>query len=368
MHRAPEPADEGSSRRSRWRGSCSVPHMSVQAPPNLSDEAQRLRLLDAGINDWGGVSPLTPDHVNPERPWPQIEALAATTAARGKQLRERLAIYPGTPSSPIPGLRAKMRAPIAALLGAEGLAVEGQRPEPIAWQDPESPRSPGPSRSRSPRRTAPASAPMPTPSTGTSRRQRGHGAWAAAAVAPARLDAEIRDALRAAAPARPLSDDQALALFRAEGQALDALCRVADDLRAEAVGPEVTYVINRNINFTNVCYVGLPLLRLRAAGGRRRVVHADAGGGRGPCGGGVDRRRDGGLHARRDPSGPARHLLRRLIGAVKARVPGMHVHAFSPMEIMSGAAKPGVSHGEFLAEAPGRGPRHDARNGGRDPR
>src|SRR4249920_3737263 len=113
------------------------PHMSVQAPPNLSDPAQRLRLLDAGINDWGGVSPLTPDHVNPEKPWPTLQALSATTAERGFVLRERLTIYGRYAERPDPYVASKMRAPIGALLGADGLAVEGQVPEPVAWQDPD---------------------------------------------------------------------------------------------------------------------------------------------------------------------------------------------------------------------------------------
>src|SRR5439155_21546028 len=84
-----------------------------------------------------GVSPLTPDHVNPERPWPTVEALAATTAARGKRLRERLAIYPSYAARPDPWVAGKMRAPVSALLGPEGLGVDGQRPAPIPWQDPE---------------------------------------------------------------------------------------------------------------------------------------------------------------------------------------------------------------------------------------
>src|SRR6266566_689817 len=137
MHASPEPGDE------EFLCTVSVarvvlrPRMHVQAPPNLSDPGQRLRLLDAGIDDWGGVSPLTPDHVNPERPWPTIEALAATTAARGKRLHERLAIYPSYAARPDPWVAGKMRAPVSALLGPDGLGVDGQRPDPIPWQDPE---------------------------------------------------------------------------------------------------------------------------------------------------------------------------------------------------------------------------------------
>src|SRR6185436_11973996 len=108
----------------------------IQAPPNLVG-AQYDLILRAGIDDWGGVSPLTPDHVNPERPWPTVDALAATTAARGKRLRERLAIYPSYAARPDPWIAGKMRAPVSSLLGADGLAVDGQRPEPTPWQDPE---------------------------------------------------------------------------------------------------------------------------------------------------------------------------------------------------------------------------------------
>ena len=113
------------------------PRMHLQAPPNLSDPGQQRRLLDAGIDDWGGVSPLTPDHVNPEKPWPTVEALAATTAARGKELRERLTIYPEFALKPDPYLAAKMRAPVEALMGPDGRAVAGQVPAPVPWQDPD---------------------------------------------------------------------------------------------------------------------------------------------------------------------------------------------------------------------------------------
>src|SRR3989442_11148061 len=100
------------------------PAMHVQAPPNLSDPGGRLRLLDAGIDDWGAVSPITPDHVNPERPWPQIDRLAETTASRGKTLRERLAIHPEFATRPDAYIAAKMRAPVSALIGDDGMAVD----------------------------------------------------------------------------------------------------------------------------------------------------------------------------------------------------------------------------------------------------
>src|SRR5205085_11572002 len=134
MHDAPEPSDETFLAAVAVARIVMGPHVSVQAPPNLSDEAQRLRLLDAGINDWGGVSPVTPDHVNPERPWPQIERLAETTAARGKRLRERHATYPRYVHEPDPWLAGAMRAPVAALLAPDGLAADAH-PQPVAWQD-----------------------------------------------------------------------------------------------------------------------------------------------------------------------------------------------------------------------------------------
>jgi FO synthase len=355
MAAAPEPGDEEFLAAVATARVVLGPRMHLQAPPNLSDPAQRIRLLDAGIDDWGGVSPITPDHVNPEKPWPSIEALQATTAARGKVLRERLTIYPEFASKPDPFLAGKMRAPVSALLGADGLAVQGQRPTPVPWQDPDvrwKPRTIALTFAKGEgaglRADADAvygDADLPATTT----------AWARQTVAPERLDADIRRALSKAESHRPISDDEALALFRAEGDALDALCRVADGLRADAVGDDVTYVINRNINFTNVCYVGCRFcafaqreiddesytLTLQEVADR-----AEEAWGRGA----TEVCMQGGIH----PDLPGAFYFD-VVDAVKRRTPQMHVHAFSPMEILNGATKLGVSFEEFLQEAKHRG-------------
>jgi FO synthase len=351
MHGAPEPDDETFLAAVAAARVVMGPHTSVQAPPNLSDERQRLRLLDAGINDWGGVSPLTPDHVNPERPWPQIETLAATTASRGKTLRERLAIYPRYAMRPDPWLAGAMRAPVAALVRGDGTPVDGASPAPIAWQVPELAHRP---------RTIALTFAKGADAGLRSDAEDVYGsfssdnavtaAWEAERVEPERLDVEIRGALAAAERRRGITDAQALALFRAEGAALDALCRVADDVRADAVGPEITYVRNRNLNFTNVCYVGCRFCAfaqrevdaeaytLSLAEVADRAEEAWLAGATEVC-------MQGGIH----PDLPGTFYAD-LVRAVKARAPGMHVHAFSPMEIMSGAAKRGVSHAAFLEE------------------
>src|SRR5918999_388912 len=136
MHDHPEPDDEEFLATVATARVVLGPRMNVQAPPNLSDPHYP-RLLDTRINDWGGVSPVTPDHVNPEAPWPKLEALRRNTAARGFELRERLCVYPEYATRPDPWLAGKMRAPVGALLGDDGLARKGQLPEPMVWQDPD---------------------------------------------------------------------------------------------------------------------------------------------------------------------------------------------------------------------------------------
>jgi FO synthase len=136
MHDRPEPEAEAFLATVATARVVLGPRVNLQAPPNLSDPDYP-RLLDAGINDWGGVSPVTPDHVNPEAPWPRLDALRERTAAKGFELRERLAIYPQYALRPDPWIAGKMQRPVAALAGPDGLAVDGQRPDPVPWQDPE---------------------------------------------------------------------------------------------------------------------------------------------------------------------------------------------------------------------------------------
>ena len=114
------------------------PTMRIQAPPNLVDPTEYARVIAAGIDDWGGVSPLTPDHVNPERPWPQIEALAGHTAGAGFDLAERLTIYPRYVRAGEPWLDPKLRAHVDALADpVTGLAIAEAIPEPRPWQEPD---------------------------------------------------------------------------------------------------------------------------------------------------------------------------------------------------------------------------------------
>ena len=355
MQRAAEPDDEEFVAAVATARVVFGPHMHLQAPPNLSDAAQQGRLLDAGIDDWGGVSPLTPDHVNPEKPWPTIGALMRTTASRGKRLTERLTIYPEFATRPDPFVAGKMRAPIAALMQPDGRAVPGLRPEPIPWQDPDIRWKPrtialtfAKDTGEGPRADADAvygDADMPVTTLAWSRRH----------VRPERIDRQVAEALTDAEARRPISDEHAMALFQAEGASLEALCRVADDLRAEAVGDEVTYVVNRNINFTNVCYVGCRFcafaqreqdaesytLTLQEVADRAEEAWSR---------GATEVCMQGGIH----PDLPGSFYFD-LLDAVKARTPAMHIHAFSPMEILNGSTKMGISFAEFLSEAKAHG-------------
>jgi len=325
------------------------PRARVQAPPNLVDLDECRLLLAAGVDDFGGVSPLTPDHVNPERPWPQLDDLAKVTADAGFLLRERLTAHPEYLREP--WLDPRLRAHVDALVDpATGLANESAIPAGLPWQEPDGGWG---DTGRTDLHTA-----IDTEGRRTETRSdfdAAYGSWDALREevahrgAPERVDGDVKAALAAAErdPAG-LSDEHALTLMTATGPALDQLTEVADQLRKATVGDVVTYVVNRNINFTNVCYTGC---RFCAFAQRRtdadayslsmdevanRAEEAWVVGATEVC-------MQGGIHP--DLPGTA---YADLVRAVKARVPQMHVHAFSPMEVVNGSVRTGLSIEDFL--------------------
>ncbi len=325
------------------------PGMRIQAPPNLVDDEYPL-LLRAGIDDWGGVSPLTPDHVNPERPWPQVDDLARRCAEHGFELRERLTAYP--PYLDGPWLDPRLRPHVEALAGPDGLARADAALVGRPWQDPEDALS-GSGRvdlhvgvdregRTGDRRDDFDSVYGDWTEVGKRVQSRHHDA----------IDSDVRTALRHAAddPAG-LTDDEAYALLTSTGDALEQLCALADDVRRDTVGDTVTYVVNRNINFTNICYTGC-----RFCAFAQRASDADAYslslqqiadraaeawelGATEVC-------MQGGI----DPALGATAYFD-ILAAVKARVPDIHVHAFSPMEVVNGATRAGMSIREWLRTA-----------------
>jgi FO synthase len=333
------------------------PSARIQAPPNLIGDQFGL-ILSAGIDDWGGVSPLTPDHVNPERPWPQIEELARRTEAAGMRLAERLTIYPGYLREP--WLDPRLAAHVAALADpATGLAREDAAPRGLPWQEPDG--GWGESSGRTDLHVT-----IDTAGRTSDRRDdfaEVYGDWDEVATridpaarqgsaAPERLRPEVAAALRAADrdPAG-ISDAQALALLDADGAELETLAALADGLRREVNGDDITYVVTRNINFTNVCYTGC---RFCAFAQRRtdadaytlslsqvgdRAAEAWEAGATEVC-------MQGGIHP--DLPGTAYFDL---AAEVRRRCPEIHVHAFSPMEVSNGAARTGLSVRDWLTRA-----------------
>jgi FO synthase len=334
------------------------PKMRIQAPPNLIGEQYGL-MLRAGIDDWGGVSPVTADHVSPEMPWPAIDELATRSAASGFRIRERLAVYPKYVLAGSPWIDSRIHAHVAALADPDtGLADESAAVVGRPWQEPDGGFA---SSGRVDLNTA-------IDTAGRTADRRGdfasvYGDWDAVAEelaatqrsAPERLDSDVRAglALAAADPAAlldPAHEAAAMAVLTADGPALEELAGLADAVRTDVVGDEVTYVVNRNINFSNVCYVGCRFcafaqrerdadaFRLSLDEVARRAVEAAEAGATEVC-------MQGGI----DPQLPVTFYAD-LVRAVKVAVPGMHVHAFSPMEVVSAAAKAGVSIEEWLTE------------------
>ena len=293
------------------------PGMSIQAPPNLRP-ADLAALLRSGANDWGGVSPVTPDHVNPEAPWPHLEGLARQTRAAGRELSERLAITPSFARAPARWLAPGLVPGVLKLTDASGRA----RTDP--WH-------------------AGAGTPVPPEVAAEVR--------AARRVRPGdALASLLRRARRGAVP----SEGEIAGLFGLTGRDFQAVVRAADRLREASCGPEVTYVVNRNINYTNIClyHCGFcafskgrsarslrgPAYRLDLDEIARRTREAHAAGATEVC-------LQGGIH----PEFTGNTYLE-IVAAVKHACPDMHVHAFSPLEITHGARTLGLSLRSFLTD------------------
>jgi FO synthase len=305
------------------------PEMNIQAPPNLNPGGLA-QMIAAGINDWGGVSPVTPDHVNPEAPWPALDRLAERTAAAGKLLVERLAIYPAYARDPVRWLDPALRTPVLQAIDAQGLA---RTDDWIPGADTEPPTL---------TRLA---------ALGTLSRTAGEGGPSPLGWVGEGLLAPILDRTAAG---ETLGETDIVRLFQARGAAFDAVCRAADELRQRVNGNTVSYVVTRNINYTNICYFrcqfcafskgklsenlrGRPY-DLDLTEIRRRVEEAWERGATEVC-------MQGGIHP--EYTG-ATYLA--ICHAIKEAVPGIHIHAFSPLEVWQGAKTLGRTLPDFLRE------------------
>jgi FO synthase len=287
--------------------------MNIQAPPNLMPAALEA-MVAAGINDWGGVSPVTPDHVNPEAPWPALERLAERTAKAGKILVERLAIYPDYALDAPRWLDPKLHTPTLRHIDAQGLA------RPDSWI-------------AGAGTLAPAMRSYPRPPK---------------ALAP------VGEILDRAWAGETLAEAEIVRLFEARGDEFDLVCATADRLRQKMNGDTVSYVVTRNINYTNVCYFrcqfcafskgklsenlrGRPY-NLDLSEIQRRCEEAWERGATEVC-------LQGGIH----PEYTGATYLG-VCRAIKEVVPRMHIHAFSPLEVWQGAKTLGRSLTDFLSE------------------
>jgi FO synthase len=315
MADAPEPSEE----ELLWTMAAARlvldPAVTIQSPPNLNP-GRTAAMIDAGLDDWGGISPVTIDHVNPEAPWPEITALAAECDAAGRPLVERLTAHPGFVQDAGRWLDPGVAKAVRKLSDTEGLARD------CAW-------SPG----------------VADPAPGSPERPLGRP--------PARAPHLALDsALARAAAGETLGEAEIVRLFQARGGAAEAVVACADELRRTVNGEAVTYVVNRNINYTNICTYScsfcafsktstkaglrdkpydLPLDEIAA-----RTREAWAKGATEVC-------LQGGIHPRYTGD-----TYVEILRAVKAAEPGMHVHAFSPLEVSQGAATLGVPIADYL--------------------
>ncbi len=287
--------------------------MHIQAPPNLMPDAMP-QLVQAGIDDWGGVSPVTLDHVNPEAAWPSLARLAEATETAGKQLTARLAIYPDYLRSMDKWLDKSLHTPVLRCIDSEGYARTD------CW-------TPG------------AGADIPVIRTSRN---------------AINIKSEISSLIDKASSGKRLQENEVARLFSARGSVFKDVCTAADAVRREVNGDVVSYVVNRNINYTNICYFGCGFCafskgrvaeNLRERGYnislqeiQQRTQEAWQLGATEVC-------LQGGIHP--DYTGETYLSIAR---AIKEVQPDMHIHAFSPLEISHGAETLGLSLRDYLSE------------------
>ena len=292
--------------------------MNIQAPPNLSPGVLP-QLVAAGINDWGGVSPVTPDHVNPEAPWPHLDKLAKETEAAGKFLDQRLTVYPEFALDPDKWLSEELQPHILNQMDSCGFAKRD------SW-------TPG------------ASEPIPKLDKDLILKP----------VDADKVSSEIRKIISRCKAEEAITVEELSKLFETRGNDFAYVVQQADKLRQELNGDVVSYVVNRNINYTNVCYFkcqfcafskgklsenlrGRPY-DLSAQEIARRSQEAWSRGATEVC-------MQGGIH----PDYTGQTYLD-IVQTVRKAVPDMHIHAFSPLEVWQGAETGGLSLKEFLTE------------------
>ncbi|GAB3614162.1 bifunctional FO biosynthesis protein CofGH [Humibacter ginsengisoli] len=325
----------------------------VQAPPNLTDHDELALLIRAGIDDWGGVSPLTPDHVNPERPWPQIDELARLTGLAGYTLHERLTAHPHFVREGEPWIDPAVRPHLLALSDDYGLADEAAPVVGRPWELVSSASAsirPARMFGSEPRATIPG----PTAAQNTQNAHFARGADATLSPVPLRV-AGLLEAARREPPG--LDDADYVALLGADGEELEALAALADNVRRECVGDEITYVVNRNIDAS----------LLRTLGGKnahpRAEEHARSAPktlGKTPQGtltlelatALADEAAELGatevcVQGRIGDDEPASAYLE-LVRAIHAHHPELHVHAYRPIELLDGAKRFHMPLPEYL--------------------
>jgi FO synthase len=367
-------------------------HMSVQAPPNLTPKTYG-RYLDAGINDWGGVSPVTPDYVNPEMPWPAIEELHETCAQKGFALRQRLPVYPQyvTDERALKDwIAPPMRRHVLAASDAMGLAREDRWYAGEGWTPVLRAAQPQPKRralalaDAKPELTAEqvsqafaaaASRPgsygappaldavgfdamlpeMPSHTVLAHERADRHPTetrhhWVAPYFASIGQPSQhVLNLLKRAHQGERLDAQEVERLFRTEGADLDAVFTKADEIRREMVSGDVTYVVNRNITYTNYCHTGCSFCGFARPIGNEDGYYftPDQVGTKAKEAwdiGATEVCIQGGIH----PHNTGEIYLE-ITHAVKSAAPGIHLHGFSPLEITVGAQTLDLPIEKFVA-------------------